>query len=147
VEVKETAERQAGTKIKNRRMELGMSQEQVSEEMRRLGHPWHQTTVAKTEVAGRPLRLNELTDLARILRVRASHLAATDTDMKMEMVQNDVVAHSGHVARLQAEIDELTVRLAEKKETLERMRKLLGESQQEFDRLIRLNAGDTDGEH
>jgi prefoldin subunit 5 len=66
--------------------------------------------------------------------------------MKMEMVQNDVVAYSGHVARLQAEIDELTVRLAEKKETFERVRKLLGESQQEFDRLIRLNAGDTDGE-
>jgi DNA repair ATPase RecN len=124
-----------------------MSQEQVSEEMRRLGHSWHQTTVAKTEVAGRPLRLNELTDLARILRVRTSHLAATETDMKMEMVQNDVVAYSGHVARLQAEIDELTVRLAEKKETFERVRKLLGESQQEFDRLIRLNAGDTDGEH
>jgi hypothetical protein len=123
-----------------------MSQEQVSEEMRRLGHSWHQTTVAKTEVAGRPLRLNELTDLARILRVRTSHLAATETDMKMEMVQNDVVAYSGHVARLQAEIDELTVRLAEKKETFERVRKLLGESQQEFDRLIRLNAGDTDGE-
>jgi DNA repair ATPase RecN len=117
-----------------------MSQEQVSEEMRRLGHSWHQTTVAKTEVAGRPLRLNELTDLARILRVRTSHLAATETDMKMEMVQNDVVAYSGHVARLQAEIDELTVRLAEKKETFERVRKLLGESQQEFDRLIRLNA-------
>jgi hypothetical protein len=123
-----------------------MSQEQVWEEMRRLGHSWHQTTVAKTEVAGRPLRLNELTDLARILRVRTSHLAATETDMKMEMVQNDVVAYSGHVARLQAEIDELTVRLAEKKETFERVRKLLGESQQEFDRLIRLNAGDTDGE-
>jgi transcriptional regulator with XRE-family HTH domain len=135
VENKETPERQAGIKIKNRRMELGMSQEQVSEEMRRLGHPWHQTTVVKTESAGRPLRLNELTDLARVLGVRASHLAATETDMKLEMVQNDVVAFSGHAARLKEEIDELTERLAEKKETFERVRKLLGESQNEFFRL------------
>ena len=67
VENKETPEQQAGTRIKTRRVELGMSQEQLSEEMRRLGHSWHQTTVVKTEAAGRPLRLNELTDLARIL--------------------------------------------------------------------------------
>ena len=145
MEDNQTPEQQAGTKIKTRRVELGMSQEHVSDEMRRLGHPWHQTTVAKTEVAGRPLRLNELTDLARILGVRTSHLAATETDMKMEMVQNDVVALSGHAARLKAEIDELTQQLAEKTETFERVRKLLGESQKEFDRLIRLNAGDTDG--
>jgi prephenate dehydrogenase len=112
-----------------------MSQEAVAEEMRRLGHSWHQTTVAKTEVAGRPLRLNELTDLARILGVRASHLAATETDMWLEMVQNNTVAYSGHLARLKEEIDELTERLAEKKETFERVQKLLRESQKEFEQL------------
>jgi transcriptional regulator with XRE-family HTH domain len=142
VENTETPERQAGTKIKNRRTELGMSQEQLSQEMRRLGHPWHQTTVVKTEAAGRPLRLNELTDLARILGVRASHLAATETDFKLEMVQNDVVAHSGTVARLKADIDELTERLAEKTQTYENAQKLLRESQEEYGRLVRVN-----GEH
>jgi hypothetical protein len=136
VEGNETPERQAGTKIKTRRIELGMSQEQLSDEMRRLGHSWHQTTVAKTEVAGRPLRLNELTDLARILGVRASHLAATETDFKLEMVQNDVVAHSGAVARLKADIDELTQMLAEKRQTYENAQKLLRESQEEYGRLI-----------
>ena len=141
MEDKQTPEQQAGAKVKNRRIELGMSQEQLSEEMRRVGHSWHQTTVAKTEVAGRPLRLNELTDLARILGVRASHLAATETDMKLEMVQNDVVSFSGHAARLQAEIDELTERLAEKKETFKKVRKLLRESQEEF---FRLHAEGTD---
>jgi transcriptional regulator with XRE-family HTH domain len=136
VENNETPERQAGTKIKNRRMELGMSQETLADEMRRLGHPWHQTTVVKTEAAGRPLRLNELTDLARILQVRASHLAATDTDMKLEIVQNDVVAHSGHAARLKADIDELTQMLAEKTQAYENVLKLLRESQEEYGRLI-----------
>jgi hypothetical protein len=132
----ETPEHQAGTKIKNRRIELGMSQEQLSEEMRRYGHSWHQTTVAKTEVAGRPLRLNELTDLARILQVRTSHLAATDTDMWLEMVQNNMVAHSGHAARLKADIDELTQMLAEKKQAYENAMKLLRESQEEYGRLL-----------
>jgi transcriptional regulator with XRE-family HTH domain len=142
VENKETPEQQAGAKIKTRRAELGMSQEQLANEMRRLGHPWHQTTVVKTEAAGRPLRLNELTDLARILRVRASHLAATETDFKLEMVQNDVVAHSGAVARLQADIDELNQMLAEKTQAYENARKLLLESQEEYRRLLRVN-----GEH
>ena len=131
----ETPERQAGTKIKNRRMELGMSQEALADEMRRLGHSWHQTTVAKTEIAGRPLRLNELTDLARILGVRASHLA-TETDFNLEMVQNHVVAHSGAMARLKAEIDELTQMLAEKTQSYENEEKLLRESQEEYGRLI-----------
>jgi transcriptional regulator with XRE-family HTH domain len=132
----ETPERQAGTKIKNRRAELGLSQEEVADGMRRLGHSWHQTTVAKTEIAGRPLRLNELTDLARVLGVRASHLAATETDFKLEMVQNDVVAASGAVARLKADIDELNRMLAEKTQAYENAQKLLRESQEEYGRLI-----------
>jgi transcriptional regulator with XRE-family HTH domain len=133
VENNETPERQAGTKIKTRRTELGMSQEQLANEMRRLGHPWHQTTVVKTEAAGRPLRLNELTDLARVLGVRASHLAATETDMWLEMIQNNVVAYSGAAARLKADIDELNRILAEKTQAYEETRRLLRESQEQFD--------------
>jgi transcriptional regulator with XRE-family HTH domain len=133
VENKETPEQQAGAKIKTRRAELGMSQEQLANEMRRLGHPWHQTTVVKTEAAGRPLRLNELTDLARVLGVRASHLAATETDMWLEMIQNNVVAYSGAAARLKADIDELNRILAEKTQAYEETRRLLRESQEQFD--------------
>jgi transcriptional regulator with XRE-family HTH domain len=136
VENKETPERQAGAKIKARRMELGMSQEQLSDEMRRLGHSWHQTTVVKTEAAGRPLRLNELTDLARILGVRASHLAATETDFKLEMIQNDVVAHSGAAARLKTDIDELARQLEEKTQAYENAQRLLRESQEHYSQLI-----------
>jgi hypothetical protein len=113
-----------------------MSQEAVADAMRQLGHSWHQTTVAKTEIAGRPLRLNELTDLARVLGVRASHLAATETDFKLEMVQNDVVAASGAVARLHADVNELTLMLAEKTQAYENAQKLLRESQEEYGRLI-----------
>ena len=142
MEANETPERQAGTKIKNRRMELGMSQEAVADAMRKLGHSWHQTTVAKTEIAGRPLRLNELTDLARVLMVRASHLAATETDFKLEMVQNDVVAASGAVARLHADVNELTQMLAEKTQAYENAQKLLQEAQKNR-RLIR----QANGEH
>ena len=38
--VNQSPEQQAGIKVKNRRIELGMSQEAVAEEMRRLGHSW-----------------------------------------------------------------------------------------------------------
>jgi transcriptional regulator with XRE-family HTH domain len=146
MEVNETPERQAGTKIKNRRMELGMSQEAVADGMRRLGHSWHQTTVAKTEIAGRPLRLNELTDLARILRVRASHLAATETDFKLEMVQNDVVAHSGTAARLKTDIDELTRQLEEKTQAYENELRLLRQAQKEYGRLRAEEYGQVNGQ-
>jgi transcriptional regulator with XRE-family HTH domain len=37
--------------------------------MRRQGFPWRQTTVAKTEAASRPLRVDELVALAQILNV------------------------------------------------------------------------------
>ena len=87
----------------------------------------------KTEAAGRPLRLNELTDLARVLGVRASHLAATETDMWLEMIQNNVVAYSGAAARLKADIDELNRILAEKTQAYEKTRRLLGESREQFD--------------
>ena len=89
--------------------------------------------MVKTEAAGRPLRLNELTDLARVLGVRASHLAATETDMWLEMILNNVVAYSGAAARLKADIDELNRILAEKTQAYEETRRLLGESQEQFD--------------
>ena len=146
VEDNETAERQAGIKIKNRRIELGMSQEQLSDAMRGLGHSWHQTTVAKTEVAGRPLRLNELTDLARILSVRASHLAATETDFKLEMVQNDVVAHSGAAARLKTDIEELTRQLEEKTQAYENELRLLRQAQEEYGRIRAEEYGQVNGQ-
>lgn len=57
-----------GVRVKDRRQELGRSQQAVAAAMRRFGHPWHQTTVAKTEAGTRPLTLSEAASLAMVLR-------------------------------------------------------------------------------
>jgi transcriptional regulator with XRE-family HTH domain len=107
---KQTPEQQAGTRIKDRRVELGLSQGAVAEEMRRLGHPWHQTTVVKTEAAGRPLRVNEVTDLAAVLGVSVWELMGPPQYPSPELLQlfraeEDVDRLQRRVYELQRELD------------------------------------------
>lgn len=61
-----TAEQAAGRELRRLRIEQGWSQEQVARRMTAYGYGWHQTIVAKTEAAQRPLRLNEAVDLAAL---------------------------------------------------------------------------------
>jgi transcriptional regulator with XRE-family HTH domain len=106
----QTPEQQAGARIKDRRVELGLSQEAVAEEMRRLGHPWHQTTVVKTEAAGRPLRVNEVTDLAAVLGVSVWELMGPQVYPSPELLQ---LSHAKeNVDRLQRRVNELQRELA-----------------------------------
>ena len=66
-----------------------------------LGHSWHQTTVVKTEAAGRPLRLNEVTDLADVLGVEVSYLLgppltgrlAASKDLREVMRLQEIIEH------------------------------------------------------
>lgn len=51
-----------------------LSQEAVARQMVAKGHSWRQTTVAKTEAASRPIRVNEAASLARIFGVALSTL-------------------------------------------------------------------------
>jgi hypothetical protein len=131
-------ERQTGCSIKETREDPAPLPSRPATTSSTPAHPSTTTPEPPSapEIAGRPLRLNELTDLARILKVRTSHLAATETDFSMEMVQNDIVAHSGHAARLKADIDELNQMLAEKTQAYENVLKLLQESREEYGRLI-----------
>jgi transcriptional regulator with XRE-family HTH domain len=107
---KQTPEQQAGQRIKHWRGVRQLSQEQVAAEMRKLGHPWHQTTVVKTEAAGRPLRLNEMTDLAAILGVVVFDLMGHQEYPAAAMLQlfraeEDVERLQGHVDKLQRELE------------------------------------------
>jgi transcriptional regulator with XRE-family HTH domain len=106
---KQTPEEQAGTRIKNRRIEIGLSQEAVAEEMRRLGHLWHQTTVAKTEAAGRPLRVNEVVDLAAVLRVTVWELIGPPQHTSPALLQ--LFWAEEDVERLQRQVDKLRLEL------------------------------------
>lgn len=102
---KQTPEQQAGTRIKSRRVEIGLSQDAVAEEMRRLGHPWHQTTVVKTEAAGRPLRVNEVMDLAAVLGVTVWELMGPPQYPSPALRQ--LFRAKEDVERLQRQLDEL----------------------------------------
>jgi hypothetical protein len=63
-----SAEMAAGQALRIARTAAGLTQQQVADRMAGCGYPdWRQTTIAKTEAAQRPLRLNELVALARIL--------------------------------------------------------------------------------
>lgn len=51
------------------RKRLGMSQSDIAYRMTQLGHPWHQTTVAKVEAKDRGLRLGEAMSLSALFGV------------------------------------------------------------------------------
>jgi transcriptional regulator with XRE-family HTH domain len=68
------AERRAGVQLRKLREARGWSQREVSERMKPFGYDWQQTTVARIEAATRPLRLNELLDLAALFSVSLTDL-------------------------------------------------------------------------
>jgi transcriptional regulator with XRE-family HTH domain len=84
VEGTQTPEQRIGVEIRDRRAALGLSQQALADAMRSLGYTWLQTTVAKTEAAERPIRVNELTDLARVLGVSVSDLLNPVTQSELE---------------------------------------------------------------
>ena len=65
-----------GRRVRRSRKALGWTQEQLGQ---RLG--MHQTSVAKLEAAARPIRVNELAELAVIFDVSPEDLLRPDTDV------------------------------------------------------------------
>jgi transcriptional regulator with XRE-family HTH domain len=65
-----------GRRVRRNRKALGWTQEQLGE---RLG--MHQTSVAKLEAAARPIRVNELAELAVIFDLSPEDLLRPDTDV------------------------------------------------------------------
>jgi transcriptional regulator with XRE-family HTH domain len=131
-EDRKTAEETVGANIKTRRAQLGLTQAQLAEAMQGLGHSWIQTTVAKTEAADRPLRVNELADLARVLDVRVPELVSTDADWAIESINTTLAMHGANANRLESEIEELNRQVAVKAQALEETRQRIQELQAEF---------------
>jgi transcriptional regulator with XRE-family HTH domain len=74
-------EQLAGQRIRALRLRRTWTQQELATQMRSTGGryaKWHQTTVAKIEAATRPLRVNELGDVAAVLGVTAIELLADD---------------------------------------------------------------------
>jgi transcriptional regulator with XRE-family HTH domain len=124
-----------GANIKLLRAQRGLTQAELAEAMRGLGHSWGQTTAAKTEAADRPLRLNEIADLAQVLRVRLPELVSTDTDWALRSIVSTVDMYASQTKRLESEIEDLTQQLEAKKQSLEETRKLIKELHAEYSRV------------
>ena len=73
-----TAEALAGRLLRLLRESRGWSQKQVAERMRAYGYSWNQSTITRIESASRPLRLNELADLAILFGVPVAQLLERD---------------------------------------------------------------------
>jgi transcriptional regulator with XRE-family HTH domain len=65
-----------GGAVRYLRRKHGYSQEHLAMRMTAAGYPWKQMTVARTEAADRPIRVNEAVALAHIFDVTISYLLA-----------------------------------------------------------------------
>jgi transcriptional regulator with XRE-family HTH domain len=134
-EDRRTPEETVGANIKVLRAQRGLTQAELAEAMRGLGHSWGQTTAAKTEAADRPLRLNEIADLAQVLGVRIPDLVSSNTDWALRSIVSTVDMYASHVQRLESDIKELNQQIAVKTQALEETRKLIEELHAEYSRV------------
>jgi transcriptional regulator with XRE-family HTH domain len=107
-----TPEQLVARQVRLLRQGRGWSQQEVAEKMRAYGYQWSQATVARLESASRPIRLNELADLAILFSVPvAQFLESRDLDFQWD----DLEALESEIASLTKERDALKADLDEKR--------------------------------
>lgn len=79
-----TPEAKVAERTRKLREERGWSQEELGRKLGTYGFAMHQTTVAKLEGAGRPIRLNEVQALANIFGVSPADLFEEDAFVQNE---------------------------------------------------------------
>jgi transcriptional regulator with XRE-family HTH domain len=72
------AETLAGRQLRLLRQGCDWSQKEVADRMSAYGYAWNQSTITRIESASRPLRLNELADLAAMFGVPVTHFLRPD---------------------------------------------------------------------
>jgi len=86
-----TPEQLAGRRLRLLRQQRGWSQQDVMERMRAYGYDWSHATVTRLEAATRPLRLNELADLALAFEVSLGELLGLVGEQSLERSDPDAV--------------------------------------------------------
>jgi transcriptional regulator with XRE-family HTH domain len=99
----------AGQELKRLRIARGWSQDQAARRMRPYGYTWNQTMISKIESGTRPLRVNELADLADLYGVLVSQL------MTPQMPLDEVEAE---LAELEPALGEAEARLSAAEDVL-----------------------------
>ena len=105
-----TPEQLLGRQVRLLRQARGWSQQDVAEKMRPYGHHWSQATVTRLEAATRPIRLNEVADLAALFGIPVAQFLESP-DFKWEDLE-----------ALELEIAALTVKRDQLREDLEEAR-------------------------
>jgi hypothetical protein len=103
-----------------------MSQEALAAVMRRRGYEgWQQSTIAKIERAARPLRVNELDDLAAVLGVGVAELLGYPGDLELTRsgTLRRFIYYSDEVELLRTQYEELKQQAEQVVERLERYRR------------------------
>ena len=103
-----TPEQLVARQVRLLRQGRGWSQQEVAEKMRAYGYQWSQATVTRLESASRPIRLNELADLAILFSVPVTQfLESRDLEFKWD----DLEALESEIASLTKERDVLKAEL------------------------------------
>ena len=127
-----TPEQRVGQRIRDRRTTLGLSQASLANAMRALGYPnWRQAIVAKTEAAERPLRVNEITDLAHALGVTVGDLLAASPQSELERAAAlmQLLRARDDIQRLEHQHNELNTQAAQTTSELAHARVLAREAE------------------
>jgi transcriptional regulator with XRE-family HTH domain len=113
-----TPEQVAGRRLRLLRQLRDWSQQDLVEKMRPYGYEWSQATVTRLEAATRPIRLNELADLAALYGVPVAQFLES---LGPESAGDDLEA-------LKREIEKLTAERLEIQEHLDRQEALAEEA-------------------
>jgi transcriptional regulator with XRE-family HTH domain len=118
----------AGRQLRLLRQRLGWSQQEVADRMKAFGYNWRQSTIGKIEAAQRPLRLNELADLALLFEIPLKALLGFDA---ASSGWDDPDAVEREISELITVHTQLRERLSYAHSRVQGMQNLLAETQQE----------------
>src|SRR5215472_6738402 len=85
-----TPEQLAARQLRLLRQAYGWSQHEVAEKLRPYGYDWSQATVTRLESASRPIRLNELADLAALYGVKITQFLETEVPEDLEALDREI---------------------------------------------------------
>ena len=103
-----TPEQLVGRQVRLLRQVRNWSQLEVAEKMQAYGYQWSQATVARLEAATRPIRLNELPDLAALFGIPVRQfldIQGTDFEFDdLDALRREITSLEGKHAELQKDL-------------------------------------------
>ncbi len=128
-----TLEQLAGRQVRLLRQSMGWSQLDVAEKMRPFGYEWSQATVTRLEAATRPIRLNELADLAVLFGIPLSQFLPFGAPPEFEW--DDLEAFEREVAKLKERHSRLREQIADADATASGLARARAEAAAELARI------------